>query len=84
MCGPTSAIETARWRTGAGAHELEPENLSSIYSSAFLLEREGRLEEAIEAWRYIVGWCESRAYELDTEWPKRELERLRGAAAARA
>lgn len=71
----------ADWRR---AHELEPENLSSIYSSAFLLEREGRLEEAIEAWRYILDWCESRGYELDTEWPKRELERLHGAASTRA
>ena len=66
------------------AHALNPENLSSIYSSAFLFEREGRLDDALEAWRYIIDWCESRGYELDSEWPKRELERLRGAASARA
>jgi len=71
----------ADWRR---AHELEPGNLSSIYSSAFLLEREGRLQAAIEAWLYIVDWCESRGYELDAEWPRRELERLRRAASGRA
>jgi len=71
----------ADWRR---AHALEPENLSSIYSSAFLFKREGRLDDAIDAWRYILDWCESRGYQLDTEWPKRELERLRGAASPSA
>lgn len=37
------------WR---GAHELDPENFAPACSSAFLLEREGRLAEAAEAWRY--------------------------------
>ena len=76
---PDAAL--ADWRR---AHALEPENLSSIYSSAFLFEREGRLDDAIDAWRYIIDWCESRGYELDTEWPKRELDRLRGAASPSA
>ena len=31
------------------ALELNPENLSGVYSSAFLLERQGRLEEAMQA-----------------------------------
>jgi Flp pilus assembly protein TadD len=31
------------------ALELEPEDISALYSSAFLLEREGRLGEAAEA-----------------------------------
>jgi tetratricopeptide (TPR) repeat protein len=76
---PDAAL--ADWRR---AHALEPENLSSIYSSAFLFEREGLLDDAIDAWRYIIDWCESRGYELDTEWPKRELDRLRGAASPSA
>src|SRR3989442_1141813 len=38
------------------AHELDPENLSSVYSRAFLLQREGRMEEAAETWRFIVAW----------------------------
>jgi len=38
----------ADWRR---ALELDSENISGAYSSAFLLEREGRLEEAAAAWR---------------------------------
>lgn len=68
----------ADWRRSL---ELNPEKLSSVYSSAFLLEREGRPEEAMDAWRYIIGWSDTRGYSLDTEWPKQELERLRGEAA---
>jgi hypothetical protein len=46
--------------------------------SAFLLEREGRIDEAIEAWTYILDFNETRGYTLQAEWPRRELERLRG------
>ena len=28
------------------------------YSAAFLLERLGRLAEAADEWRFIIGWCE--------------------------
>jgi tetratricopeptide (TPR) repeat protein len=66
----------ADWRR---ALELEPEDIGALYSSAFLLEREGRLEEAIEAWRSIVAWNEARGYTLQTVWPKQELDRLRSA-----
>jgi tetratricopeptide (TPR) repeat protein len=62
------------WRR---ALELEPEEIGALYSSAFLLERECRLREAAEAWRSIADWCEARGYELDAEWPRRELERVR-------
>jgi tetratricopeptide (TPR) repeat protein len=58
------------------ALELDPENLSPRYSSVFLLEREGRLDDAAAAWRSILDWCEERGYELDAEWPRRELARL--------
>jgi tetratricopeptide (TPR) repeat protein len=68
----------ADWRR---SRELDPETLSSVYSSAFLLEREGRLEEAIDAWRSIIDWSEARGYALDTVWPNQELERLHGQAA---
>jgi hypothetical protein len=50
--------------------------------SAFLLERKGRLEEAIEAWACVLEYNESRGYDLQAEWPKRELERLRAELAA--
>ena len=62
------------WRR---ALELDAENLSPMYSSAFLLKREGRREEAMAAWRYIIDWCEGRGFSLDAEWPKQELEQLR-------
>lgn len=69
------------WRR---ALELNPENLSPVYSSAFLLERQGRLEEAREAWRSIINWSTARGHSLDTEWPREELERLRRKAAEAA
>jgi tetratricopeptide (TPR) repeat protein len=68
----------ADWRR---ALELQPEDVGALYSSAFLLEREGRLAEAADAWRSIIEWCESRGFTLQTEWPKQELERLRTANA---
>jgi tetratricopeptide (TPR) repeat protein len=68
----------ADWRRSL---ELDPEKLLSVYSSAFLLGREGRTEEAMDAWRSIIGWSEAWGYSLDTVWPKQELERLRGEAA---
>jgi len=58
------------------ARELLESYISPLYSSAFLLEGEGRLEEAVEAWRSIVEWNESRGFTLQAEWPKRELKRL--------
>jgi tetratricopeptide (TPR) repeat protein len=64
------------WRR---ALELDSASIGGLYSSAFLLEREGRLAEAIEAWRAIIGWNESRGFMLQTVWPRQELERLRRA-----
>jgi tetratricopeptide (TPR) repeat protein len=63
----------ADWRL---AVELEPEDIGAVYSSAFLLEREGRLGEAAEAWQAIIAWNEARGFELQTVWPKQELDRL--------
>jgi tetratricopeptide (TPR) repeat protein len=59
------------------ALELEPEDIGARYSSAFLLEREGRLDGAAEAWQAIVDWSEARGLTVEAEWPRRELERLR-------
>jgi tetratricopeptide (TPR) repeat protein len=66
----------ADWRR---ALELDSESIGGLYMSAFLLEREHRLGEAIEAWQSIIDWNESRGYTLQTVWPKQELERLRSA-----
>jgi tetratricopeptide (TPR) repeat protein len=65
----------ADWRR---ALELSPEGeLSMVYSSAFLLEREGRLAEAVESWRHIVEYSDARGWELTAVWPRQELQRLR-------
>jgi tetratricopeptide (TPR) repeat protein len=66
------------WRL---ALELEPDDIGALYSSAFLLEREGRLNDAAEAWEAIVIWNQARGYTLQTVWPKQELERVRAVLA---
>ena len=65
------------------ALELDPEDIGALYSSAFLLERQDRLEESAAAWQAIIEWNEARNQTLETEWPKRELKRLRAELAAR-
>jgi tetratricopeptide (TPR) repeat protein len=66
----------ADWRR---ALELQPDDIGALYSTAFLLEREERLDEAIDAWQAIVVWSNARGLTLEVEWPRRELERLREA-----
>jgi tetratricopeptide (TPR) repeat protein len=63
----------ADWRR---AVELDPENIGPAYGSAFLLEREGRLDEAAQAWHTIIAWHETRGDELHAVWPNRELARV--------
>jgi tetratricopeptide (TPR) repeat protein len=70
----------ACWRR---AVELDPENLSPLYSTAFLLERQDRLAEAVSAWSEIIGWCEQRGNALDAEWPRRETVRLEAELSSR-
>jgi tetratricopeptide (TPR) repeat protein len=65
----------ADWRR---AHELDPEDFGPIYSSAFLLEREGRLAEAVEAWRHILDYATEQGWELTAVWPRQEIQRLLG------
>lgn len=67
----------ADWRL---ALELDHDQIGPLYMSAFLLERIGRRQEAIDTWQAIIDWSHARGYELDTIWPKQELERLRGTA----
>ncbi len=66
----------ADWRR---ALQIEPEDIGPLFSSAFLLERVGRVTEAAAAWEAIVAWNESRGYDLEAEWPRRELARVRAA-----
>ena len=64
----------ADWRR---ALRLDPEDIGALYGSAFLLERQGRLQESAEAWQAILDWNDARGLTLESEWPRRELERLR-------
>ena len=63
----------ADWRR---AHELDPQDFGPVYSSAFLLERLGRLAEAIGAWRRILEHADARGWELTAIWPRQEIQRL--------
>jgi tetratricopeptide (TPR) repeat protein len=48
------------WRR---AHELDPEDFGPVYSSAFLLEQEGRLAEAIGPWRHILEYADAHDWD---------------------
>jgi tetratricopeptide (TPR) repeat protein len=64
----------ADWRR---AREIGPEGeLSMVYSSAFLLEHQGRLAEAAEAWHHILEYADAPGWELTAVWPRQELQRL--------
>ncbi|HEX9527234.1 MAG TPA: tetratricopeptide repeat protein [Streptosporangiaceae bacterium] len=63
----------ADWRS---AHELDPEDFGPVYMSALLLEHEGRLAEAIGAWRHILEYADAHDWELTAVWPRQELQRL--------
>jgi cytochrome c-type biogenesis protein CcmH/NrfG len=65
----------ADWRH---ALDLDPEDISPLYSTAFLHEREGRTRDALAAWTAIRDWAQTRGYRLDTEWPEQERQRLLG------
>jgi tetratricopeptide (TPR) repeat protein len=63
----------ADWRH---ALDLDPEDIAPLYSTAYLHERQGRLQDAIGAWEAIRDWALARGYQLDAAWPERERERL--------
>jgi hypothetical protein len=46
------------------------------FNAAFLLERLGRLAEAADEWRFIIGWNEEREETIHLDWLRRELRRL--------
>ena len=56
--------------------ELDADLVDARYSAAFLHEREGRLREAADTWRFLIGWLRHHGYAVQAEWPERELARL--------
>ena len=60
------------------AVDVDAEYVDARYSRAFLLERVGRVAEAAAEWEQILAWLAERGYTTQTEWPRRELARLRG------
>ena len=72
LADPEGAL--ADW---ARALEIDPDDIGPLYSGAFLLEREGRIAAAADAWRSIIDWNEARGYALQSEWPREQLDRLR-------
>jgi tetratricopeptide (TPR) repeat protein len=57
--------------------ELDGERISARYSRASLLERLGRLTDAAAEWETIIAWLRERGYDIQAEWPVRELARMR-------
>jgi tetratricopeptide (TPR) repeat protein len=70
----------ADWRR---ALKLDPEDIGALYSTAFLLEREGRLAASAAAWQEIIDWNDTRGLTVESVWPKQELARLRRSLAPR-
>ncbi|MHB8469614.1 MAG: hypothetical protein ACYDCH_07665 [Gaiellaceae bacterium] len=69
----------ADWRR---AIQLDDSDIGPLYQSAYLLEREGRLDEAIQTWQAVLRWTRDRGSMLEAELPRRELRRLRHASPA--
>jgi len=55
--------------------QLDSQLIDGRFSRAFALEREQRLVEAIAEWERIADFMD--LYELDSEVPRREIERLK-------
>jgi len=72
----------AWWRRAAQAAR-DDYGISMHYSAAFLLERQGRLAEAADEWRFIIGWCEEHDALIEAQWPREMLQRIEAAPGAR-
>src|SRR4051794_25065853 len=59
----------------ARALELDASDIGPLFSSAFLLERQGRLSEAAEAWERIIAFEGEDA--IQARWPRQMLEGIR-------
>lgn len=43
---------------------------------AFFFKRENRLAEAAEQWQEIIKFLHSNGFEIEAEWPERELANI--------
>jgi tetratricopeptide (TPR) repeat protein len=68
--------EALSWWQRAFTLASEDYGISMRYSAAYLLERQGRLDEALREWQFIISWCEQHGAGIAADWPKRELQRL--------
>lgn len=69
----------ANWRR---AYDLAPDDygISMRFSAAFLLESLGRLAEAADEWRFIIGWLTEHGDDIHLDWPSLMLDRLQSQA----
>lgn len=50
--------------------------IDARFTLAYLLEREGKIEEAKKQWGLIIEWLKGKGYKEECEYPERELKRL--------
>jgi tetratricopeptide (TPR) repeat protein len=53
-----------------------PENASTLYGKACLYMDIGKYKESIKAWEDVIEWCKKHGFGEETDWPKREIEKL--------
>jgi tetratricopeptide (TPR) repeat protein len=58
------------------ALDLDNSDIGPLFSAAYLFDREGRIDEAIQAWQLILTWHEQHGDQLGAEFPQRELARV--------
>ncbi|MDF2686540.1 MAG: TPR-domain containing protein [Clostridia bacterium] len=56
---------------------LDNNDAGSLYGKACLYMDTNRNKEAITAWEDVVTWLEAHGYSVETDWPKREIEKLK-------
>jgi len=58
--------------------EQDPDMASNYYGMAFVYKELKKYTKAIESWEKVIDYCEKKGLYIQTEWPKREIEKLRG------
>jgi transcriptional regulator with XRE-family HTH domain len=63
----------AYWDASYESNKDVPDNL---FAKAYLYEELGKNKKAVETWKEIIDWLESRGFEIELNFPKRELQRV--------